>query len=361
METSSAELPELGFYGLAGHTNSPRDLLAECRDAERLGLGSVFLSERHDLKEAATICGAAAAITDTLGIATSVTNHNTRHVMVTAAHGSTMHKLSGGRYALGLGRGFDRRAAAWNMPRTTMAQMEDTVGLLRRLWKGEAIVDHAGPSGSYPMLRQSPNFDFEIPIMLAALGENTMRWAGGVFDGVMLHTFFTDEALARCVAAVREGAAAAGKDPSRVRVWAVLATMCDLPEDKKLPYLVGRMATYLQAYGDTLVTINRWDRRVLEAFREHPDIKGRLTSVDSVNDPVELARIGEAIPQEWLAPSAIGSAEACARRISDQFAAGADGVILHCSTPEELAPVLDAYRLVRDDGRFADRSRNPGL
>lgn len=361
MASALAPFPELGFYGLAGHTNSPRDLLGECRDAEQVGLGSVFLSERHDLKEAATICGAAAAVTEDLGIATSVTNHNTRHVMVTAAHGSTMHKLSGGRYSLGLGRGFDRRAVAWGMRKTTMAQMEDTVGLLRRLWKGETIVDHKGPSGEYAALRQSPNFDFDIPVMLAALGEETMRWAGGVFDGVMLHTFFSDEALARCVAAVRSGADAADRDPSRVRVWAVLATMCDLPEEKKLPYLVGRMATYLQAYGDVFVKINGWDPAVLDRFREHPDIKGRLTAVDSVNDPVELARIAEAIPQEWLDASAIGDAASCAARINDQFAAGADGVILHCSTPAELAPVLDAYRLVRDDARFAGRSRNPGL
>ena len=221
--------------------------------------------------------------------------------------------------------------------------MEDTVGVLRRLWRGETVVNHSGPSGQYAALRQSPKFDFEIPVMLAALGEETMRWGGGVFDGVMLHTFFSDEALARCVAAVRDGAAKAGKDPSRVRVWSVLATMCDLPEDKKLPYLVGRMATYLQGYGESLVKINGWDPKVLERFREHPDIKGRTTAVDSVNDPTELVRIAEAIPQEWLACAAIGNAAECAARINDQFAAGADGVILHCSTPEELEPVLNAY------------------
>jgi hypothetical protein len=31
-------LPELGFYGLPGHTDSPRDLLDEVRLAERLGI-----------------------------------------------------------------------------------------------------------------------------------------------------------------------------------------------------------------------------------------------------------------------------------------------------------------------------------
>ena len=35
--------PELGYYTLAGHTNNPRDLVQEAFDAERLGLGSLYL------------------------------------------------------------------------------------------------------------------------------------------------------------------------------------------------------------------------------------------------------------------------------------------------------------------------------
>ena len=47
--------PELGFYGLAGHTDNPRDLLGEVMEAEQLGLGSVFLSERFNYKDAAVM------------------------------------------------------------------------------------------------------------------------------------------------------------------------------------------------------------------------------------------------------------------------------------------------------------------
>ena len=51
------DLPEIGCYGLAGHTASPRDLLDEVRLAERLGIGSVFLSERFNVKDAAVLAG----------------------------------------------------------------------------------------------------------------------------------------------------------------------------------------------------------------------------------------------------------------------------------------------------------------
>ena len=46
------QLPELGFYGLAGAPKSPADLLDECRTGEAIGFGSVFLSERFNIKEA---------------------------------------------------------------------------------------------------------------------------------------------------------------------------------------------------------------------------------------------------------------------------------------------------------------------
>ena len=96
-------LGELGFYTLAGAPESPRELIEEVAQAEALGLGTVFLSERFDLKEAATITGALGAVSTDLRIITAATNHNTRHPMVTASHATTMHRLTGGRYVLGIG------------------------------------------------------------------------------------------------------------------------------------------------------------------------------------------------------------------------------------------------------------------
>src|SRR4051794_26458354 len=184
---------ELGFYTLAGHSNSPRDLVTEVRRAEELGIGSAFISERFNLKDAATLSGAAAAVSDTIGIATGATNHNTRHPLVTATFGTTMHRMSGGRFALGLGRGFDPLFQAIGLQPVTMAQLEDVAGILRRLWHGEMVLGHDGPAGKFTYLHQDPAFDEDIPLMLVAIGEKTLEFAGGVFDGVILHTYFTDQ------------------------------------------------------------------------------------------------------------------------------------------------------------------------
>jgi 5,10-methylenetetrahydromethanopterin reductase len=349
---------ELACYGLAGHVDDPRDLLDEVRDAERIGLGSVFLSERFNVKEAATLCGAAAAVSEEVGIATGVNNTPTRHPLVTAAWCTTMHRLTRGRFALGIGRGIGPLLDIMGIPRITMAQMEDAVGIYRRLWKGEAIFGHDGPAGRYPLLSLGSDFDEDIPVMAACLGFKTMRWAGGLLDGVILHTFVSDEALARCVAEVRAGAEEAGRDPASVKVWSVLATLHEPDHERLLRGVTGRMATYFQAYGDALVAMNGWDPAPLERFRADEVVQSVPGAIDAVATIEQLEHIRTLIPEAWL-PAAVGSAEQCASRALDQLAAGADGVILHGSTPAELEPVVQAYAQVRPEGRFEGRHPNP--
>jgi Mg-chelatase subunit ChlD len=143
---------------------------------------------------------------------------------------------------------------AFGVPRITTAQMEDFAGLMRRLWRGEVVMGHDGPAGKWPVLALDPEFDEDIPLLISAFGPQSLRLAGRAFDAVLLHTFFTDETLQRCVATVRDSAERAGRDPNAVRVWSCLAVIGDwLPAEVRLKKTVGRMATYLQAYGDLMV------------------------------------------------------------------------------------------------------------
>jgi 5,10-methylenetetrahydromethanopterin reductase len=339
------QLTELGLYILPGHTESPADAITEARDAEAMGLGSGFISERFNVKDAGVLSGAVGAVTERLGIATAATNHNTRHVLATATMSTTMHRLTGGRFALGLGRGFDFLFDVINLPRITNAQIEDAVGLYRRLWHGEAIFGHDGPAGTYSVLSQDPKFAEDIPVILCALAERTLERAGTYVDGVVLHTYFTDDTLARCVAAVRRGAEQAGRDPASVRVWSVLATVGDhIPYEVQLKKTVGRLSTYLQGYGDLLVRVNQWDPEVLARFRNDDVVASVPGAIDAIATTEQLEHIATLFPDEWMAAAAIGSPAQCVRRVEDQFAAGADSVILHGATPAELAPIVAEYR-----------------
>ena len=351
---------ELAFYTLAGQPKSPREIIDEIRTGEALGLGSAFISERFNVKEAATLSGAAGAVSTRLGIATAATNHNTRHPMVTAAYAMTMHRLTEGRFSLGLGRGIAPMFKAYGLPAITTAQLEDFVGILRRLFRGETIFGHDGPAGRYPLLALGPDYAGEIPLTFTAFGPNSLALGGRAFDAVVLHTFFSDETTARCVRAVKQAAEQAGRDPARVRVWSCFATIGDhLPEPLRLKKTVGRMATYLQAYGDLMVETNRWDPAPLARFRADPLVARFPGAIDAKATTEQLEQIAALIPREWLASAATGSPEACVKKIEGQLALGCDGVILHGATPTELEPILAAYRKTRVAERFARLAANP--
>jgi probable F420-dependent oxidoreductase len=336
---------ELGCYLLAGAPRSPRDLVDEVRGAEELGLGTAFISERFNIKEAATLSGAAGAVSDTIRIATAATNHNTRHPMVTASYATTMHRLTDGRFMLGLGRGIKPMFDAYGIPQITTAQLEDFALLMRRLWKGEVVIGHDGPAGKYPILHLDASFDEDIPLAITAFGPNTLDLGGRRFDAVVLHTFFTDETLQRCVKTVKDAAERAGRDPSDVKVWSCLATVGDhLPDDVRLKKTVGRMATYLQAYGDLMVETNRWDPAPLATFRTDEVVTSVRGAIDQVATTEQLEHIAKLLPDEWLAPAATGTPEQCANAIRGQLELGADAVILHGASPPELAPAVAAYR-----------------
>jgi probable F420-dependent oxidoreductase len=337
--------PELGFYTLAGAPKSPRDMFQELRDAEDMGLGTAFISERFNIKEAGALTGAAIGATSNINIVTAATNHTTRHPIVSASWASTLHIMSEGRFSLGLGRGIDAMFNAFGMPLATTDSMEQFALLMRRLWKGETVLNYADLTGTYPVLRLDPAFDLDIPLSITAFGPKTLEMAGRAYDNVILHTFFTDETTERAVQTVKKSAEQAGRDPSTVKVWSCLATIGDhIDPALRLKKTVGRLATYLQAYGDLMVRTNNWDPEVLKRFRADEFVKTFPGALDAKGTTEDLERVAPLIPEEWLAPSATGTPAQCVAAIRNQFALGCDGVIMHGATPTELAPIVAAYK-----------------
>ncbi len=281
---AASRFPELGFYALPGHTRAPADLLDQVRHAEQLGIGSAWISERFDVKEMGVLVGAAAAVTKDIYICSAVTNVNTRHPIVTAGMATTASRLSNGRFALGVGRGIGVCMSCWGVPVANNRMLREFADLMRRLWKGEKVMGYDGPLGAFPYLHMADWLAEDIPLLLGAYGPKSLELAGSVFDGVILPTFYSDAALAKSVAHVRRGAEMAGRDPAAVKVWIMVATVCDPDEERRLRSIVGRMATYLQApdIAELLVDINGWDMAVLEKFRAAPVVANMRGGSDSV-------------------------------------------------------------------------------
>ena len=352
------DLNELGFYVLAGAPEVARRPARRGPPPARRSASGRRSSPSGSTSRRRRRCPARSArCRTTLGIATAATNHNTRHPLVTASFATTMHRLTGGRFTLGLGRGIAPLFDAYGIPRITTAQMEDFVGILRRLWHGEVIFGHDGPAGKFPLLHLDASFDEDIPLGFVAFGPNSLALAGRAFDMVVLHTFFTDETVERC--AVRRSAPRPSRPDATRRPCAsgraTRPSTTGSPTTLRLKKTVGRLATYLQGYGDLMVADQPvGSRRARRASAPTPSWRRSRARSTAWPTPRRSSTSPRCCPTSGSSRRPPARPSGAPQRVLRQFDLGVDGVIMHGATPTELAPVVDAYRAIRPAGRFDD-------
>lgn len=362
--------PELGYYALPGHVSHPGEIVQDVKMGEALGLGSVWISERLNTKNVEVLSGLAAAHTSQMGIASGlIANLPLRHPLVVASYASTMALLTGNRFALGMGRGQDLLSDAAGVPRLNFQIFEDSIRILRALWRGESVT-YSGPVGNLRGVSLGMKLEVPPPILMAVMGDKTSYWAGQHCDGVIYNSLWSPRAIEASTKLVRQGARDAGRDPNRVRVWAITITACELSEEDMLPLVVRRMNTYLAFPGmyKVICEANGWDPAVLDEVRRvQAEIDGRsaagLLGDEHMSRKLDdIRRTYEIYPRRWIEEGcAVGSAAYCAERLRERFDAGADGVLLHGSTPRHLAPLIREWPRLRPSGRFEGRHPNPGL
>jgi len=369
MTTPNVRFPELGFYTLPGHVADPRAVVEEVTAGAALGLGSVWISERLNTKSVEVLSGIAAAQDTALGIAAGlIANLPLRHPLVVAAYGSTMQQLTGGRFALGIGRGQALLAESAGIARLDFRLLEDWITILRQLWRGQAVT-YSGPAGSLTRAALGMAVEVPPPIIMAPMGDRTCYWSGRWCDAVVFNSLWTPAAVAHSTRLVRRGAADAGRDPASVRVWTIAVTACDVPEQTMQDVIVRRMNTYL-ALGDLFENIckaNQWETGVLERVRAIMfDAGARARSGSMGDEHVSrdrdvIRRSYELYPRHWLDDGClIGSAKTCVDGLLARFDAGADSVLLHGSVPRQLGSLISEWSARRPRARFERAQPNPG-
>jgi 5,10-methylenetetrahydromethanopterin reductase len=344
----------LGAYVLPGRVADPRPAIEQARAAEELGLGTVWLSERWGTKDFAVLAGALSQVTSNAKIAAGITHFGVRHPAVLASMAMTAQGLTGGRLVLGFGRSVARMWKAVGLPPATNRALADSADILRRLCHGDKV-SYDGPAGRFPTMRLSDLPDAPPPsLVLAAIGPKTLALAGAHFDGVLLHPFLTPDAVGRAVSAVRAAAEDAGKDPASVRVYATVITASGLPPEEEAAVVGGRAVTYFQipGFGEQLAEANGWDTAPLKRLREHPQLNGVKGAADFVRTRDQLTDAATALPADWLdSAAAVGTPGKCVARFGAYFAAGADELVLHGSTPDQLPAVIAALGSAAVDAR----------
>jgi 5,10-methylenetetrahydromethanopterin reductase len=332
-----------GAYVLPGRVTDPGAVVDQARAAQRLGLRSVWLSERWGTKDLGVIAGAVSQVTSTIRIASGITHLQSRHPALLASLAMTAQALSNGRFILGVGRSVDAMWAAAGLPRSTNVSIVDHADIFRRLCRGEKV-RYDGPAGSYPSLRLNDIPDQPVPpLVFAAIGPRGLELAGHHFDGVLLHPFLTASAVRRSVQKVREAEEAAGRPRGSVRAYATLVVACDLPAEEETAVVGARAVTYYQipGFGERLAEVNGWEPEPLTRLRSHPLLSGVRGSADSVLTREQLTEVASVLPAAWTGEAAaIGSRQSCHETFARYREAGADELVLHGSTPDRLESLL---------------------
>jgi probable F420-dependent oxidoreductase len=268
--------------------------------------------------------------------------------MVLASAGQTLQALTEGRFLYGFGRSASWRWTGYGLPAPSLTSMADVAALLRRLWEGETF-SYQGPAGDFPNIRLPQITGMAAPpLYLAAVGPKTLALAGAAFDGAILHPFLTPDAVGRSARAIREAASKAGRDPARIRVVATVACAPDMSAQDAALAINSRAAGYLQVngLGDAIAAANGWSAADLAAYRADPRLMalGGKTA-DKHMSRAELIELTQVLPKDWLpSSSAAGSSLEVAQTFRAYLDAGADEILTHGATSENLGGVVDAFR-----------------
>lgn len=206
-----------------------------------------------------------AAATSTIGLGTEVLVLPQRHPTLVAKQVSTLDTLSAGRVRLGVGVGWqESEYDSLGMAYHQRGRMMDEAIALMRAWWGEASVDFSGEFYRVEAMAMEPKppQGASIPIWVGGGSAAALRRAGELGDGWLGSTAMGDAGVvAGMIEQVKEHAAAAGRDPSKLGFQAQLSSppRGDDPEARTFynrPDDVAAVALAARSAGFDWATIN---------------------------------------------------------------------------------------------------------
>ena len=199
-------------FGVVLQTTPPsRRVIDLAKRAESYGFDYVWTFDSHILwQEPYVIYSQILAETRNVIVGLMVTNPATRDWTVTASLYATLNEMFGNRTVCGIGRG-DSAVRVTNGAPTTLATLRDSIHVIREMANGRSV-EYKGSELRLPWAGKS-----RLEMWVAAYGPKALALTGEVGDGFILQ--LADLSIAEwTIAAVRQAAAAAGRDPDGITI-----------------------------------------------------------------------------------------------------------------------------------------------
>ena len=280
-------------YKASSEQFGPRELLDFACLAEQAGLDSVFVSDhfqpwRHTDGHAPfafSWLGALGAKTSRIVMGTSVLTPTFRyHPSIVAQAFATLGALFPGRIVLGVGTGkslneVPATGLKWPEPKERFARLREALRLMRQLWKE----DRVSFDGEFYKTVNATIYDrpkVPVPIYVAGAGPMISKYAGSTSEGFI------------CTS---------GKDQS-------LYTQTLLPNVEAGLKQAGRASDAIDRMIEVKVSFDPDLRRAMENTRNWAALSLSAEEKLSVEDPLEMERLADALPveraaQRWIVSS----------------------------------------------------------
>lgn len=273
-------------YKASAEQFGPNELLNYSILAEQAGFESVFISDhfqpwRHTGGHAPfsfAWLGALGARTSRIVMGTSVLTPTFRyHPSIVAHCFGTLGAMFPGRVVLGVGTGESLNevpATRMNWPelKERFARLRESIDLIRRLWREERLTYE----GTYYQTEKATIYDRpqqEVPIYIAGAGPMIAKYAGRIAEGFICTSGKAPELYRETLLPnVDAGLAEAGRAPESI--------------DRMIEMKVSFDTDRQRAMADTKF----WGALALTQEEKH-----------SVEDPLEMERLADALPVERAA------------------------------------------------------------
>ena len=217
------------------HGGLPAAACAEqARAAERAGFSTVWFAENPFNRGVLPAMAACALATRTIRIGIGVFNPFNRHPTLIAMEMGALDELADGRAVLGLGAGI--KVAQMGLPaHRPIAAVRDAIHILRPLLRGEEVA-YAGKIFQADRVRlEFPLRRPEMPILMAAVGDQALRLCGELADGLMISNMCPPAYTRRAVGLTVSAATAHGRPrPVEIVQYAPCAVETDAAEARRL-------------------------------------------------------------------------------------------------------------------------------
>ena len=202
-----------------------------------------------ELPDPFPLLAAAAAVTKRLKLGTGICLVPERDALMTALQVATVDWISNGRFLFGIGAGWLEEEMRLFTPHFEhrFAYMKEAVAAMRALW-GEDGASFDGRWIKFPkaVCRPKPVQQPGPPVLIGGMGPNVLKRVGTWGDG-WAPIGIAPDGLAQARADIEKHARAAGRDPSKLTITAMLGAPPGM-EEPVLDMLPSR--DVLKAYAD---------------------------------------------------------------------------------------------------------------